>query len=106
MSDFGILSLLPPLVAIGLAILTKRVLFALFAGVWVGGLMVVGGNPISATVQTWDWIIGNAIDDWNQKILLYDFIIGAAVGLVYKSGGAMAVARAVTQRIEVAKLHH
>lgn len=103
MSDFGILSLLPPLVAIGLAILTKRVLFALFAGVWVGGLMVVGGNPISATVQTWDWIIGNAIDDWNQKILLYDFIIGAAVGLVYKSGGAMAVARAVTQRIRSSK---
>jgi len=100
MSDFGILSLLPPLVAIGLAILTKRVLFALFTGVWVGALMIVGGNPISATVQTWDWIIGNALDDWNQKILLYDFIIGAAFGLVYKSGAASAFARAITRRVK------
>lgn len=49
MGDFGILSLLPPLVAIGLAILAKRVLFALFFGVWVGGLLVAGGDPVGAT---------------------------------------------------------
>lgn len=59
MSDFGILSLLPPLVAIGLAILTKRVLFALFFGVWVGGLLVAGGNPIGATTETLKWIAFN-----------------------------------------------
>lgn len=99
MSDFGILALLPPIVAIVLAIVTKRVLFALFAGVWVGGVMVAGGNPITGTVKTWEWIVGNAIDDWNQKILLYDFLIGAATGLIYKSGAANAFVRAVTKKI-------
>ncbi len=88
MSDFGILSLLPPLVAIILAIWTKRVILALFAGVWIGGVMVAGWNPpVTGTTQTLDWIVGNAIDDWNVKILLFDFLIGAGVGLIYKSGG-------------------
>lgn len=103
MGDFGVLSLLPPLVAIILAIWTKRVLLALFAGVWIGGVMVAGGNPITGTTQTLDWIVGNAIDDWNAKILLFDFLIGAGVGLIYKSGGAMAIARALTKTVRTSK---
>lgn len=103
MGDFGVLSLLPPLVAIILAIWTKRVLLALFAGVWIGGVMVAGGNPITGTTQTLDWIVGNAIDDWNAKILLFDFLIGAGVGLIYKSGGAMAIARTLTKTVRTSK---
>jgi len=103
MGDFGVLSLLPPLVAIILAIWTKRILFALFAGVWIGGVMVAGGNPITGTTQTLDWIVGNAIDDWNAKILLFDFLIGAGVGLIYKSGGAMAIAKALTKTVRTSK---
>ncbi|WP_456452481.1 Na+/H+ antiporter NhaC family protein [Thermococcus sp.] len=99
MSDFGILSLLPPLVAIILAIWTKRVILALFAGVWIGGVMTSGWNPISGTTQTLDWIVKNAIDDWNVKILLFDFLIGAGVGLIYKSGGAFAIGRALANRV-------
>ncbi|ASI99206.1 Na+/H+ antiporter NhaC family protein [Thermococcus celer] len=103
MSDFGILSLLPPLVAIILAIWTKRVILALFAGVWIGGVMVAGWNPVTGTTQTLDWIVGNAIDDWNVKILLFDFLIGAGVGLIYKSGGAMAIGRALTSRVRTSR---
>ena len=99
MSDFGILSLLPPLVAIILAIWTKRVILALFAGVWIGGVMVSGWNPVTGTTQTLDWIVGNAIDDWNVKILLFDFLIGAGVGLIYKSGGAFAIGRALASKV-------
>jgi len=99
MAEFGVLSLLPPLVAIILAIWTKRVVLALFAGVWVGGWMVSGWNPITGTTQTLDWIVASATDDWNAKILLFDFLIGAGVGLVYKSGGAFAVGRALAGRV-------
>lgn len=103
MAEFGILSLLPPLVAIILAIWTKRVILALFAGVWIGGVMVSGWNPITGTTQTLDWIVGNAIDDWNAKILLFDFLIGAGVGLIYKSGGAMAIAKALTKTVRTSR---
>ncbi len=99
MSDFGILSLLPPLVAIILAIWTKRVILALFAGVWIGGVMVSGWNPVSGTTQTLDWIVSNATDDWNVKILLFDFLIGAGVGLIYKSGGAFAIGRSLANKV-------
>ncbi|WP_258083591.1 Na+/H+ antiporter NhaC family protein [Thermococcus thermotolerans] len=100
MSDFGILSLLPPLVAIILAIWTKRVILALFAGVWIGGVMVSGWNPVTGTTQTLDWIVANATDDWNVKILLFDFLIGAGVGLIYKSGGAYAIGRALASKVK------
>ena len=99
MADFGVLSLLPPLVAIILAIWTKRVILALFAGVWIGGVMVSGWNPITGTTQTIDWLVKNASDSWNVKILLFDFLIGAGVGLIYKSGGAFAVGRALASRV-------
>lgn len=103
MSDFGILSLLPPLVAIILAIWTKRVILALFSGVWIGGVMAMGWNPISGTTQSLEWIVANATDDWNARILIFDFLIGAGVGLIYKSGGAMAIGKALTRRVRTSK---
>ncbi|MDK2869562.1 MAG: hypothetical protein PWP39_797 [Pyrococcus sp.] len=60
MSDFGVLSLLPPLVAIVLAIWTKRVVFALFAGVWVGGVMASNWNPVTGTIKTFE------MDSWER----------------------------------------
>ena len=103
MSDFGVLSLLPPLVAIILAIWTKRVILALFSGVWIGGVMVAGWNPVTGTTQTLDWIVSNATDDWNVKILLFDFLIGAGVGLIYKSGGAFAIGRALANKVRTSR---
>ncbi|WP_297509094.1 Na+/H+ antiporter NhaC family protein [Thermococcus sp.] len=103
MAGFGVLSLLPPLVAIILAIWTKRVILALFTGVWIGGVMVSGWNPLSGTTQTINWIVANATDDWNVKILLFDFLIGAGVGLIYKSGGAFAVGRALAGRVRTSR---
>ncbi|AAL82156.1 sodium:proton antiporter [Pyrococcus furiosus DSM 3638] len=103
MSDFGVLSLLPPLVAIVLAIWTKRVVFALFAGVWVGGVMASNWNPVTGTIKTFEWIVGNVTDSWNATILIFDFLIGAGVGLIYKSGGVHAVAEAITRRIRTSR---
>ncbi|BAA31011.1 Na+/H+ antiporter NhaC family protein [Pyrococcus horikoshii] len=103
MSDFGILSLLPPLVAIVLAIWTKRVVFALFSGVWIGGVMAANWNPITGTIKTFEWIIQNVTNSWNATILVFDFLIGAGVGLIYKSGGVHAVANAITKRIKTSR---
>lgn len=103
MSDFGVLSLLPPLVAIGLAIWTKRVVLALFAGAWIGGLMVSGWNPLTGTTQTLEWVVGSVTDDWNARILVFDFLIGAGVGLIYKSGGVHALAKVLGSRIKTSR---
>jgi len=103
MSEFGILSLLPPILAILLAILTKRILIALFVGIWMGGLLIAGGNPIDATVTTLGWVVTNVTDTWNAEILIFTFFIGGAVGIIYKSGGANAIAEALRKRINTSR---
>ncbi|MEM2074600.1 MAG: Na+/H+ antiporter NhaC family protein [Zestosphaera sp.] len=95
--------LLPPILAIALAMSTGEIIPALFAGVWIGGLMVAGYNPLGATVQLIDWYIENATDSWNAAILLYDFVLGAFMGLLYASGAVHAAARAISKRIRTAK---
>ncbi len=113
MSDFGALSLLPPLLAIVLAILTRQVLLALFAGIWIGALMVVlaeAATPIdyvfsvfTATSKSLAWIVENATDSWNATILIFDFVIGAFVGILYASGTLHAVAAALARRVRSAR---
>lgn len=95
--------LLPPLLAIVLAMTTEEIIPALFAGVWVGALMVAGYNPVGGTVQLIDWYIENATDSWNAAILLYDFILGAFMGLLYTSGAVHSAARSISKRIKSAK---
>ncbi|HIP74579.1 MAG TPA: Na+/H+ antiporter NhaC family protein [Thermococcus paralvinellae] len=100
MAEVGILSLLPPLMAIILAIWTKRIVLALFAGVWIGGVMVAGGNPLVGTIQALEWIVNSVTSDWNARILIFDFLIGAGVGLIYKSGAVNALATSLVKRVK------
>jgi len=95
--------LLPPLLAIALAIATRQVLPALFVGVWIGALMVTRYDIVGATIKTWEWIVGNATDSWNATILLFDFVIGAFVGVLYASGAMHALADTIARRVRSAR---
>jgi len=95
--------LLPPILAIALSIATGEVVPALFAGVWVGALMISSYNPLEATVKVVDWYINNATDSWNAAILLYDFVLGAFMGLLYASGSVYSFAQALSSRIRSAR---
>ena len=46
MSEYGILALLPPIIAITLALITRQTVISLFVGVWVGTTIVYGWNPL------------------------------------------------------------
>lgn len=91
--------LFPPLFAIALAFITRQVLVALFAGVFVGGLMIYEWNIILGARQSLSWIIENVTDPWNATILIFDFIIGAFVGVLYLSGSMHDVAARVLRRV-------
>jgi len=101
--NYGFLSLLPPLVAITLCFLTKRVLASLFIGVWVGASILIGWNPIGGVTKTLGYIVENAADSWNATILLFDFVIGGLIGLIYLSGGAQAFVKSVTKKVKTAR---
>ena len=95
--------LLPPLIAIALAIATRQVLPALFAGVWVGALIYVGYDPLEATRESLSWIVDSVTDSWNATILLFDFVIGAFVGVLYASGALHSVAESIARRVRSAR---
>ncbi len=95
--------ILPPLLAIVLAIYTQQVLPALFAGIWVAALMVYGYNPLSATMETWKWIVSSITDSWNATILVFDFLIGSMVALLYASGSMHSIAEVIGKRVKSAR---
>jgi len=101
--NYGFLSLLPPLVAITLCFITKRVLASLFIGVWVGATILIGWNPIGGVTKTLGYIVENAADSWNATILLFDFVVGGLIGLIYLSGGAQAFVKSVTKKVKTAR---
>ena len=58
MDNFGILCLIPPLVAVVLALKTKQTILSLFIAVWVGSTMLNGYNPIVGFIKIfskWKW---------------------------------------------------
>ena len=51
---FGLWSVLPPLVAITLALWTRQVFMALAVGIWFGYMIMAGGHPLTGTLDTID----------------------------------------------------
>ena len=79
-------SLVPPLLAIILALVTKEVYSSLFVGVAVGALLYTGFHPWNAFVAFFD-IMKNSI---NMNILIFDVLLGMIIVLMSKSGGSAA----------------
>ncbi len=93
MDHHGILSLLPPLVAIVLAFATKQVLASLFIAIWAGATILSGWNPIAGfgeAVVT--FITGSMADSWKAGIIVFSLSLGGMIGVMAKSGGAKAIA--------------
>ncbi|MCF7935419.1 MAG: sodium:proton exchanger [Synergistales bacterium] len=94
MEHYGFLSVLPPLVAVVLAIKYRNVLMALFTGTFIGTLTLANGNPIvGLTSMIKDYIFEQAAGGYNSSLLVMMVFIGGFVGVVTHSGGAAAFAR-------------
>ena len=106
---FGLLTLIPPLVAIVLAFITKNVVVSLFLGVLSGSFMLSlnGYNVFGALVNAFLDFIDRALyalaDPWNAGIILQVLVIGGVINLVAKMGGAKAIAEALAKRAKTAK---
>jgi len=103
-SGFGILSILPPLLAIVLAFITRQVILSLFLGVFSGALMVNGWNPIIAFLKTLDtYIVKSLANEWYAAIIIFSLSIGGMIGIVNKMGGTKAIANALAKKAKTAK---
>lgn len=97
---YGILSLIPPLLAIVLCIKTKRVYISLYIGILSASLIVVGGNPISGIIKSLEFLISVVQDPWNATYFLMLFLMGSGTAFVYKLGGASAVVEKLKKKIK------
>ncbi len=87
------ISILPPVVAIGLAMLTRQVILALFAGVWLGAFLLAGFNPFTATMRSLDtYVLGALADSDHASVVLFTLLLGGMVGVIARSGGAQGLA--------------
>ncbi len=95
------LSLLAPVVAIALALITKEVYSSLVIGIIVGGLIYAGGNlELTLTHVVSDGFIANLADSYNMGIIFFLVILGALVAMMNKAGGSAAFGRWATSKIK------
>ncbi len=87
----GWLSLVPPLVAIGLALATREVILSLFAGVWVGALILAGFNPVAGTGGSLDFLLEALADTDHLAIIVFSLMLGGMVGVMARSGGTQGI---------------
>ncbi len=92
MSEFGFLSVVPPLVAIILAIVTRKAVLSLFVGVWAGAIIYTGRLGI---VQTFEWIAMSVVlpeqDIFHMQIIIFTLLLGSAVAMMWRLGGSYAI---------------
>ena len=87
METYGLLSLLPPLIAIGLALWTRQVFLSLLIGIWIGFVIIASGNPIAGTFATLDGLVSVFSDAGNTRIIIFTLVVGALIALIRRSGG-------------------
>ena len=97
----GILTLLPPLIAIILALIFKEVVVSLFVGIFTGALLLSRFDFISAFFNVIDKYILNAIADKNRaSILVFTLLLGGMVGIITKSGGVKGIVESLSRRVK------
>ena len=87
MSDPTWYSVLPPVLAIILAIWTKQVILSLFAGIWIGSTILAGFNPVAGVSSGIDAIINVFTDPGDTRVLVFTLLVGSLIATIEHTGG-------------------
>ncbi len=94
-------ALLPPIIAIVLALITKEVYSSLFVGILAGGLLYANFNFETTVTHVFsDGFVSSVADSWNAGILIFLVLLGALVAMMNKSGGSAAFGRWASKHIK------
>ena len=103
MTEYGFLSLIPPVLAIALAIKTRQVIFSLILGIFVGWLIMGNGNVITAFLSTIDAMVNVMQSEGNTRTVIFTLLIGALIQLIRKSGGMNGFIGLIQKRLAKSK---
>jgi Na+/H+ antiporter NhaC len=94
----GWFSIVPPLLAIILALLLRQVLVALLSGIYIGLLFMYNFNPVTALLRLIDTNLFNAVIDTDHMyVIMFTLLIGGVVGVISKNGGTVGLANQITK---------
>ncbi|GHA63820.1 Na+/H+ antiporter NhaC family protein [Pontibacter akesuensis] len=101
------LSILPPLIAILLALIFREVLLALFAGIWIGGFVIYGlsfKSIFTGLLAVGDTYLLEALTDSDHvSVVLFSMLIGGMVAIISKNGGMAGVVNLLSRYARSAK---
>jgi Na+/H+ antiporter NhaC len=97
----GLVTLLPPLIAILMALIFRQVYIALFAGVWIGAFIVEDYNVVRGFFYVIDHYVIDALAGSDGRdhtsIAVFTLLLGGLVGIVSRSGGAKGIVNSLTK---------
>ncbi len=100
----GILTIIPPLIAIILAMVMKEVVSSLFLGIFAGSLLLNNFNIIKSFFRVIDKYIVGAIADTNRaSIIIFTLMLGGMVGIITKMGGVKGIVESLSRKVRSAK---
>lgn len=101
-TTFGVLCLLPPILAIALALITKQTILSLFLATWLGATMINGWNPLVGFAKIIsDYAIPSL--SGNASMIVLVTLSGGLIAMLRNTGAAQAFAGRVTKVINTAK---
>ncbi|AEG43041.1 Na+/H+ antiporter NhaC family protein [Isoptericola variabilis] len=104
LESYPILTLVPPVLAIALVVITRKVLLSLGSGVLAAALLVAGFDPLETLRLVWDAFAGifwdaGAVNTWYVFILVFTLLLGVIAAFIMMSGGTQAFADWAVRRI-------
>lgn len=89
MEHYGFLSILPPVLAILLAIKTRQVFVSLLFGIWLGWVILSEGNFIDGSNATIQALVDVFKDSGNTRTIMFSCLVGALIAFIQRSGGVV-----------------
>ena len=87
MPEYDFWSVLPPVVAILLAIRTKQVYVALLFGIWLGWVIIEGGNLLTGSLATVQALVNVFKSESNTRTIMFSALVGSLIAFIQRSGG-------------------
>lgn len=98
MQTVGWISILPPLLAIILAIRTKQIFFSLFLGIWLGWTILGNWNPLEGLRAALECCIRVFEDNGNTRVIAFSGLVGSLIMFIQRSGGVAGFINWLSQR--------
>jgi len=100
MEHFGFWSVLPPVVAIAMAIRTRQVILSLLTGLLLGWIIINRWNPMTGLLDTIEGIVDVFKNESSTQTILFTLFIGSLIAFIQKSGGVEGFIKRVTGNID------